>query len=89
MTLKQKYEQACNEYVEEFYKKQGFDHRDASWVADQVGGIILIGDFYFTFMDIVWDINSNQPKGLIIKWHDESLANPKKSTDYFTYTKKL
>lgn len=55
------------------------------WV--EVGGIVLCSDFYFNFQDIVWDINSKQPKGAIIDWYYESLENTKKAVSYYTYTK--
>jgi hypothetical protein len=44
---------------------------------------------FFNFQDIVWDINSKQPKGLIVDWYYESIENPKKSMNYYSYTKGL
>lgn len=87
-SLKERYEAVCNEYVSKFCKKQGLEFE--YWVANQVGGITQCNDFFFNFSDIVWDINSKQPKGLIIKWYDESASAPVDNViNYFSYTKGL
>jgi hypothetical protein len=52
-----------------------------------VGDIALCNDFFFSFRDIVWDVNSNQPKGMIIKWYDYCLENMEKSVNYYAFTK--
>jgi hypothetical protein len=85
--IKKIYEAACNEYAAIFCKKQGlyFD----GWVADDVGGVACCSDFYLGLHDIVWDINSKQRKGLILRWYDESLKNHPKSVNYYSYTKGL
>lgn len=88
-TLQQKYEDVCNEYVKEFCKKQGFNYTDLSWIANQIGGVVEIDDLYFNFHDIVWDINSKQPKHQIIDWYYALIENPEKSMNYFSYTKGL
>ena len=68
MSLKKEYEACATKYVDRFCKKQGmeFDY----WASDIIGGIACFGDYCFNYHDIVWDINSKQPKGLILKWHD-------------------
>ena len=86
--LKKKYEFVCNEYVTKFCNKQGFD-ANFSWVGNIIGGIAYCNDFYFNFQDIVWDINSKQPKGAIVHWYYENLEMPEKSINYFSYTKGL
>lgn len=83
--LKKQYEKICDDYIKVFCKKQGMDFE--YWIVDQVGGIVCCNDFYFNFLDIVWDINNNQPKGKIVDWYFESLDNPKKAINYTTYTK--
>lgn len=83
-TLKQAYESACNDYLKAFCEKQEMEC--GYWVGDIVGGIAYCSDFFFNFQDIVWDINSNQPKGRIIKWYDYSITaeNP---VNYYFFTK--
>ena len=85
--LKKQYEFVCNEYVTKFCNKQEMDFE--GWVGDTIGGIAYCNDFYFNFQDIVWDINSKQPKGAIVDWYYENLEKPEKSINYFSYTKGL
>ena len=59
------------------------------WVGDTVGGVACCNDFFFNFQDIVWDINSKQPKGLIVEWYYDSVDNIEKSINYYSYTKGL
>lgn len=82
--LKQQYEFACKEYVKKFCNKQGIS--EFCWVNGTIGGIAYCGDFFFNFQDIVWDVNSKQPKGAIVNWYYESLENPEKAINYYTYT---
>jgi len=82
----------ANEWVDKFCKKQEieFDY----WVADEVGGIgSFINQYFFTLSDIVYDIRTRQPKGLILQWQDEEmeycLENDGGFTSYYGYTKKV
>lgn len=68
-----KYEQICNEIVKEFCKKQELDFDPEMWVAGEVGGVICLGDYYFNLLDIVRDLKTMQPKGLILDWYNETL----------------
>jgi hypothetical protein len=86
-TLKRQYEFACNEYAKRFCNKQEMNFE--GWVRDVVGGIAYCNDFLFNFQDIVWDINSKQPKGAIIDWYYSNLEHPEKSINYYSYTKGL
>jgi hypothetical protein len=83
--LKKEYESICKEYVSKFCSKQEMEFE--GWVGDTIGGVALCNDFYFNFQDIVWDINSKQPKGLIVKWYYDNLEAPEKSINYFSFTK--
>ncbi len=85
--LKEQYEKYCNEYVKKFCNKQGFDFKDFYWISDTVGGTLCIGDYYFNFLDIVWDINSRQPKDLIFKWYYSIMEYEDNPINYFNYTK--
>ena len=83
--LKQQYEHACNEYVRQFCSKQELEFD--GWVGNDVGGVCMCGDYFFNIHDIVWDMNSNQQKGLILKWSDECVEFPMQSINYYSYTK--
>ena len=70
--LKEQYEFCCNEYVRLFSEKQdiSFDY----WIADEVGGIaVFIDQYFFNLSDIILDIETGQPKGLILKFQDDSV----------------
>lgn len=73
MTLKEKYDSACNEYAKRFAKKQGlrFDY----WIGhdDQIGSLASFSEtYYFTMENIKLDIDRNIPKGSALKWHEDS-----------------
>ena len=85
--LKETYEFACNKYLKDFCNKQ--EMTNEGWVNDDVGGVAICSDFYFNLRDIVWDINSNQPRGKIIDWYHQNLETPEKSINYYSFTKGL
>jgi hypothetical protein len=82
--LRDEYVKICNLYVQEFCEKQELEFM--YWINDDVGGIFEASDYFFSFADIVYDINSNQPKGLILKWSDECIINHPKAINYYSYT---
>lgn len=70
--LKAKYEATCMEWVQLFCEKQDLEF--SYWVADEVGGIAcFIDEYFFNMSDIILDLNSNQPKGLILRWQDDDI----------------
>jgi hypothetical protein len=86
--LKELYESACNGYVELFSKKQGIEFD--GWVGDEVGGIAsFIHQYFFDISEIVYDINTNQPKGLIIEWQQDMIENGNVEINYYSYSKGL
>ena len=86
--LKEKYEFIVNEYIKEFCDKQELDFD--FWLGDQIGGIAFFGDaLFFNFTDIVFDINSEQPKNLIIDWIYDSIDNSDVRINYYSYSKGL
>lgn len=85
--LIQEYEKYCNEIVKEFCKKQELDFE--GWVRDEIGSSACCNDISFNMYDIVWDLNSKQPKGEIINWYYDNLESSEKFINYFSYTKGL
>lgn len=85
--LNKKYEAVCNEYVDIFCKKQGL--KNEGWVDDLVGGTAICSDFYFALQDMVWDVNSGQPKGRIIDWYNDNIEDHENSINYYSYTRGL
>jgi len=88
--VKERHESACNEYVKLFCKKQGIEFD--FWIGDEIGGIAsFIQQYYFTISDIALDLNTRQPKHLILSWHNDSVDYSFKHTDgfkinYLSYT---
>lgn len=79
------YEQACNEIAQLFANKQGIEF--CGWISDNVGGIGDFGnEYYFGIGEIVLDIKTNQPKGLIIQWQDDNVENENNFINYYSYT---
>ena len=65
------YEMACNDIVSEFCKKQDIEFD--GWVADEVGGIAgFVSQYFFNVCDLILDLKTNQPKGLILEWQNDS-----------------
>lgn len=85
--LKKQYEIICNQYVSIFCKKQ--DMQFDGWVGNFVGEIAYCNDLFFSFHDIVLDINTNQKKGFIIDWYYDNLEKPEKHINYYSYIKGL
>lgn len=84
--LKVQYETICNEYVNRFSEKHDIEFD--GWVGSDVGGIASFSSqYFFNISDIVFDINTNQPVGLILHWQDDgtdyNMFNDK--TEYINY----
>lgn len=83
--LKIQYEQVCNEYIQLFCAKQEMNFE--GWASEIVGGVAFCDDYFFSLIDIIWDVTSNQAKGDIVDWYHENMDIDEKSISYFSYTK--
>ena len=68
--LKKNYENVCNGYLVAFYKKHGFDFKDARWIADRPGEIAEVADYCVDMQTIIDDINLDAKEDEFIKWYD-------------------
>jgi len=97
ISLKDRYEAVCLEYIKLFCEKQELDFD--GWVGDEIGGVSsfvsgvasFIGEYYFHLSDIILDIHTNQPKGLILSWQNDdvdfnSSTKDTKHINYKSYT---
>jgi hypothetical protein len=66
-----RYVDVVNDYLYEFCRKQEMDWY--GWIGNEVGGVGTFNDFTFNFSDILYDINNNCKKGLIIDWYYQSV----------------
>lgn len=65
--MRKKLNKILKKYIKKFEKKH--DCRFEHAVSDNLMGIICFGDvLFFDINDIIYDIDTNQPKGLIIDW---------------------
>ncbi len=83
--IDKQYNEACGKYVDMFCKKQETNFE--FWVSDEIGSIANIGDSFFHLSDIIYDLRSNQPKGLIFEWQQNCLENQETMVNYYAYTK--
>lgn len=66
------YEEACNKLIEAFCEKQEIEFD--GWIGDEVGGIAgFATQYFFNVSDIVFDLKTNQPKGLILSWQNDDV----------------
>ena len=84
MKLKENLEKSVSAIVKVFEKKHGC--RLQGWVADDVTGIADFHDImFFNLSDICHDIFTEQPKGLIIQWNEESVDNQDQNINFRSY----
>lgn len=72
--LKEIYENSVMEYVIKFINKHDLPGLEF-WVGEEIGGIAMIGDYYFGFQDIKLDIDEDVAEQTIFEWYDFSLEN--------------
>ena len=71
--LRSNYEKAVNNYVDTFIVKHFEDTQvEYYWVAQEVGGILCVNDYFINFLDIVNDIDNNVPKNIIFDYLEYS-----------------
>lgn len=70
---------ACGRIQEEFIGKYYLD-KDTKrsdiedyWIADEIGGLIFINDYYHSIDDMVEALRLNCPVDKFFKWYDESM----------------
>lgn len=70
--LNLQYQFVCNEWVNKFCKKQDIEFD--GWVGDEIGGIAsFVCQYFFNLSDLILDLNTKQPKGLILEWQSEGV----------------
>jgi hypothetical protein len=74
--LKRRFESVCNEYVLEFTNLYDIQlYSDDIWVANDVGGIVCIGDRFFDFLDVIKYAVDNQLSDYdeLMEWYEYTL----------------
>ena len=74
--MRKKLDKILKKYIKKFEKKHGLTFEFA--VSDDLMGVICFGCvFYFDINDIVYDIDTKQPKYLILDWLYDSMHQDK------------
>lgn len=85
--MRKKLNKILKKYIKKFEKKHDLTFEFA--VSDDLMGVISFGDvLFFNINDIVYDIDTKQPKGLIIDWLYDSI-NQDKYINFQSYSKGL
>lgn len=69
------YNSGCNAYLQLFCDKHGYDYEDAknSWVANEVGGIVCVNDYFVDMQTIIDDVDLFTTEDEFLKWYDYCL----------------
>lgn len=85
--LEKRYCELCNEYIKAFYKKHDMEFVEADlldWVG-QIGDIICIGDCYFNFSDVKYDVDNDVPGDIIFDWYYKYLEHGEFGLKYLNF----
>lgn len=68
--LRLAYEVACTNYLAAFMEQYDLSCEPHPWVADEVGTVAEVGDYYFDFQDIMRCVDENVPFDTLMEWYD-------------------
>lgn len=72
--LKKNYEDACEAYVKAMLESFEVDRKDCWWVADEVGGVFMVGDMLsLNMQDIVYIVENDIAYDDCVDWQDYNL----------------
>lgn len=65
------YNRGCNAYLQLFCEKHDYDYDDAknSWVANEVGGIVCIADYFVDMQTIIDDVDLSTTEDEFLNWY--------------------
>lgn len=91
-TLQEQYEHIATKYVHTFLRKQRLydeytgEYYEYDWVADQVGTILWVSDYFISFENIRYDIDNDIPPLQILEHNDYCIQHDSK-INYKSYLK--
>ena len=68
--LRLAYEVACTNYLAAFMEMYELSCEPHPWVADEVGTVAEMGDYYFDFQDIKRCVDENVAFDTLMEWYD-------------------
>lgn len=84
--MREKLDKILKEYIKKFEKKQNLNFDFA--VSEDLMGVICFSDSYFiNITDVVYDIDTDQSKGLILEWIEYYVDG--NNINYYSYSKGL
>ena len=69
--LQKSFNEVCNTYAQKFAIKHEYSFD--GWVADNVGEVAMMGDYYVDFRDIKYDIDNDIDADEYVKYYDYCL----------------
>lgn len=70
MSLQKEFRDIANTYLYSFCVKHEFEYEADAWVGGDVGDVAQVGDYFFGFDDIRYDIDNQIEGDKILEWHD-------------------
>lgn len=67
--LDARYSQCCDEYIKLFCEKQEIDYENFEWLHTNETATFN-DEYFFSIEEIIYDINTEQPKHNILEWQD-------------------
>jgi len=64
------YEKACDMLANEFAHKYFSKGVEIWWIADEVGGVLCVGDYFFNIRDIADFIRYKYTRKMLFKYYD-------------------
>ena len=72
--LKDSYADACEKYLQAFCANYGFQYERDAWVANEVGTIANVGDYFFGFDVIKYCVDNDlKDYSELLEWYDYTL----------------
>ena len=72
--LKDSYADACEKYLQAFCANYEFQYERDAWVANEVGTIACVGDYYFDFSVIKYCVDNDlKDYSELLEWYDYTL----------------
>lgn len=76
-----KYNVACNEILHHFKvkyfcdRKTAVDDIDSFWIADRIGSVVCIGDYFWNMEDMVYALEKNISAKRVFDYNDKSIED--------------
>ena len=69
LSIKDRWANICNEYLEKFCRKHKYNIDPYPWVGDDPGTVAMIGDLLVGMDNMRYDIDNNIPEDFFEKWY--------------------